>query len=171
MSKDMLRIKIDDKMTKNLKGLDVKFGLEKSSGVDFKAKQKVGLQLINWVVNGSSSESVVPPIKDGILRGSGSVFVGSKMVGDTKGMFGNGNPNNSYSGKPDEITIGINTSYAAKLHEKQFSDTPQKGAWSPGPISRQSGDVGNKFVERHLKADGKNLTQLYGKFIKQGLKT
>lgn len=131
---------------------------DKSTGADFKAKAKVGLQLLNWTLNGSSRESVVPPIKDGILRGSGSVFVGSELVGDSKSGYPNGTPNASYTGHKDIITIGFNTSYAEKMHET---------SWNPGPVSMQSGDTGNKFIEKHLRADGKDLLKLYATFFKQ----
>jgi len=126
-------------------------------GANLKAQVAVGLQLLNWIVNGSAKESVVPPIKDGILRGSGSVFVGDKFFGDTKGFYGQGNPNKSYSGRPNTVTVGFNTAYAARMHE---------GTWTPGPTSAQSGNVGNKFIEQHLKADGKDLMEVYAKVFK-----
>lgn len=127
-------------------------------GADLKARKKVGLQLLNWTLEGSSNESVVPPILDGILRGSGSVFVGSKVVGDSKSDYPQGTPNKSYTAHRDVITIGFNTAYAAKLHEKE---------WQPGPVSLQSGDTGNKYIERHLKADGEDLVALYAEFFKK----
>jgi hypothetical protein len=118
---------------------------------------KVGLQLINWIVNGSSREGVVPPVKTGLLRGSGSVFVGNKFIGATPRFSGLGTPNQSYEGKPNEVTVGFNTRYAAKLHEEKFK---------LGLVSMQSGNVGNKYVEKHLKADGKALFAFYAKLLK-----
>lgn len=143
-----------------IKNFFVKAGIsqDRSTGVDFKAKAKVGLQLLNWTLEGSNNESVVPPIKDGILRGSGSVFVGSDLIGDSKTQYPEGTPNKSYSGHKDIITIGFNTSYAERMHETE---------WTPGPVSEQSGDTGNKFIEKHLRADGRNLLKLYATFFKQ----
>lgn len=151
---------------KNFNTLEKNFGkylnkikMEKKGGLDELAKIKVGLQLLNWTVNGSPKESVVPPIKDGILRGSGSVFVASKFEGDTK--TDEGTPNKSYNGKKDEITVGYNTSYAAKIHE-QWGTKLQ-----PGPFN--DGDAGRKFLWRHMKKDGKMLLELYAKLIKKGV--
>lgn len=143
-----------------IKQFFTKAGISKGApkGADLKARQKVGLQLLNWTLEGSAKEKVVPPILDGILRGAGSVFVGSKMVGTSRSKYPGGTPNLSYAGHRDLITIGFNTAYAAKLHEKQ---------WNPGPVSQQSGDTGNKYIEKHLVADGEDLTALYTEFFKQ----
>jgi hypothetical protein len=132
------------------------------STADFKARQAVGLQLLNWCLNGSSNESTVPPIMWGVLRGSGSVFVDGVFIGDSKANYSNGKPNKTYTAnKPGDITIGFNTAYAARLHET---------TWTPGGVhpSKQVqnnpdlvADVGNKWVEKHLKADGDNLVGLY----------
>jgi hypothetical protein len=149
-------------------GLKHYFSLTKPGGpVDIKAKTAMGLQLINNIVNGSPRESVVPPVKTGLLRGSGSVFVGSKLVHTTQKVKGQGNPNTVHSAPIDTVTVGLDTSYAAKLHEMPFSEEPRKGAWSPGFFSRQSGNVGNKFVEKHLQADGSELIKLYAEVVKK----
>jgi hypothetical protein len=125
------------------------------------ARIKVGIQLINNIVNGSPNSGIVPPILTGRLRGSGSVFLGKKLVNQTPQVRGEGTPNTSYAGKDGEITVGFNTPYAAKWHEKPFN---------PGPFSIQSGDVGNKFVEKHLRADAKELWKLYGLLLKKETK-
>jgi hypothetical protein len=144
------------------------FRMTKPGGsVDIKAKTKMGLQLLNNIINGSTRESVVPPVLTGLLRGSGSVFVGSKLVHTSAKVKGKGNPNTSHRAPISTVTIGLNASYTAELHEKPFSETKQKGAWSPGPVSRQSGDVGNKFVEKHLKADAKEIVELYASTVKK----
>jgi hypothetical protein len=105
------------------------------------AVEKAALQFLNWIVNGSPTNSRVPPILTGALRGSGSVFVEAKLISTTGGQA-----NTSYSGQKMVTTIGFNTVYAARLHETE---------WNPGPVSVQSGDVGNKWIESHLKSDGK----------------
>ena len=117
----------------------------------------LGLQLLNNVVNGSPNESTVPPIFQGYLRGSGSVFLEKKLLA-TSAKYGytartaDVRPNESYAGRKNQVTIGFNAPYATKMHETE---------WEPGPVSKQSGDVGNKFLEKHLKKDKKELFQLY----------
>jgi len=160
MPKGYIQISYKDTLTRGIQAFQRKQGVNtgKKRSVDFKAKAKVGLQLLNWIVNGSSKEPTIPPIKTGILRGSGSAFVGSELVGDSKGLIGRGDPNKSFSGNPNTVTVGFNTSYATRMHEEE---------WNPGPVSRQSGNVGNKFIKKHLAADGKNLTKLYAMFTKR----
>lgn len=143
-------------------GISGKMNRDQSTA-DFKARQTVGIQLLNWSLNGSSNDSTVPPIQYGVLRGSGSVFVDGVFVGDSKANYSNGKPNKAYTAnKPGDVTIGFNTEYAARLHET---------TWTPGGVhpSKQArnnpdmlADVGNKWVEKHLKADGDNLVKLYG---------
>jgi len=129
--------------------------------VDVKAKSAMGLQLINNVVNGSPGSSVTPPVLTGRLRASGSAFVGGRFVGDTSKLGvsgGQATPNRSYSEKNTVVTIGFNTEYAARWHERPFR---------PGPVSTQSGNVGTKYVEKHLKADGKEIFQLYADIVRR----
>lgn len=157
---DMVDIKFTNTMTKRLIKYKKRLNLESKPGVDFDAKVKLALQLLNWSVNGSSNSSRVPPIMTGHLRGSGTVFVGNEQVGDMRNKYREGTPAKTYDNKPDIITIGFNTIYAAKLHEE---------SWSPGKVSVQSGNVGNKWVEDHLKADGKTLTKMYALITKRTL--
>jgi len=56
------------------------------------------------------------------------------------------------------ITVGFNTPYAARMHEVEFQ---------PGPISKQAGNVGTKYIEKHLKADGNELIELGAAIIKK----
>jgi hypothetical protein len=141
---------VENTLDEGLKELKKKFPELKKQ-----ALMKGGLQLINWIVNGSPKNSRVPPIKTGQLRAAGSVFVGKELV-DTTGKWAN----TSYNEKEDVTTIGFNTAYAAKLHETE---------WEPGPRSLQSGDVGNKYIESHLKSDAKAWLEFVGKLIKKGL--
>jgi len=141
------------------------------STADFKARQAMGLQLLTFVNNGSSQESVRPPIMTGMLRGSGSVFVDGVMVGDTKANYHNGTPNESYDGKAGDITIGFNTAYAARWHENPF--TP--GGKVPSKISVKNpamlANVGMKYLEQHLKADHTVLWTLYALIFKKEMGT
>lgn len=118
------------------------------------ALTKAGLQGLNWMVNGSPNERVVPPIKTGMLRGSGSIFVGNKFISATPDKSGYGTPNTSYSGKDNTITWGFNTDYAARMHESN---------WNPGKYSKQSKDVGNKWIRKHLDADKELLFDFIAK--------
>jgi hypothetical protein len=121
------------------------------------ALTKGGLQMINWIVNGSPRESVVPPVLTGALRGSGSVFVGGKFITATPDESGEGTPLKSYSAKPNTITWIFNTAYATRLHERK---------WTPGEVSQQSGNVGNKFIRKHLKADKELLLEFIAKIYR-----
>lgn len=131
-----------------------------------KGLMALGLQLLNNTINGSPAEPVVPPILYGYLRGSGSVFLGSELLSKSD-KFGytekksNVFPNEIYNGKENEVTVGFNAPYAARLHETN---------WISGKISQQSGDVGNKFLEKHLKKDGKELFNLYVDIYKKEFK-
>lgn len=161
-----------DTLTKGTKAFFDKVGVNKRNDkktADFRARQKVGLALLNFVLNGSSQEKVVPPIRWGVLRGSGSVFVDDVLVGDTKGNYPDGTPNTSYQTKPHQVTIGFNTAYAARLHETKWVPggvVPSKQAVkNPGMLT----DVGNKFVEKHIVADREVLLKLYAEVMKKEL--
>lgn len=157
-----LEMRFDDKMTAGMKTYFKKVGIGRiTSGADKKAKTAIGLQLINFVINGSSNAGVVPPILHGVLRASASVFVGSEFVGGNNlwpVTEGAATPNTSYSANDNTVTVGFNTIYATRMHETD---------WLPGPVSEQSGDTGNKFVEKHLKSDGKVLIGLYSDILKK----
>ena len=137
--------------------------LDKTGGVDFQAKTQVAKQLLNWSNQGSANDSVVPPIDTGNLRGSASVFIGSVLVQNTRGEYGEGTPLLTHSDTNNVITIIYNTAYAAWLHEN-----PMGEVWQPGPKSVLSGDVGDKWLERHLKADGASLLEMYASLLKAG---
>jgi hypothetical protein len=77
---------------------------------------RAALQLLNDCV----IEVPTVPIKEGWLRGSGSVFVQNKLIGESS--FGKpGRANTEYSETIGEHQfvgiVGFNTSYAARLHE------------------------------------------------------
>lgn len=159
-----LRVDFTDNLTKGLKEYFKKAGISKSEskGADKIAKTKTAIQLLNWVVNGSPKEPVVPPIYWGVLRSSGSAFVGSEFVGGTNFLPvispGQVVLNKILREKQTTITIGFNTAYATRMHETN---------WTPGERSLQSGDVGNKFVERHLKSDKEDLMAFYAAIFKK----
>jgi hypothetical protein len=132
----------------------------------------VGLQLINFCVNGSPNEPTQPPIDSGLLRGSGSVFVNGKFITATPQVNGEGDPlkslNVSLEAGRQKIDVVFNVPYAYWLHES--SD------WIPGGVKPSRAatnnpaittNVGNKWVEKHLYADGEDLLILYGSQMKK----
>jgi hypothetical protein len=131
--------------------------------VNERACTVVALQLLNNCANGSPKEPVVPPIWIGYLRGSGSVFVNDKFISATPAIAGS-TPLRNFKVQLKEgqtiISIIYNTPYAARLHEKK---------WEPGAKSIKAGNVGNKWIERHLKADAAELMWLYGTILKKEL--
>lgn len=164
-SKDkMLTIDID------MKGLDD--GLKKFFGsVDPKARQKalmsMGLQALNNTVNGSPSEDSRPPILTGRLRGSGTVFVGNKRIGDS--LYPGGTPaTSSGENNSNVITVGFNTEYAARMHEHlEPYGTPDPITGKTFKAHRDAGTVTGKFLERHLKADKEELMKLFSLIYKK----
>lgn len=128
-------------------------------GVDFQARKQVALQFLNWCNQGSANDPTVPPIDTGNLRGSASVFVGAVLIQTTRGEYGIGTPALSYNGAYNIITVVWDAAYAAKMHEDN---------WNPGEISTQSGNVGNKWAERHMAADGPDLMAMYAALLKKG---
>jgi hypothetical protein len=153
-TKKMLRIEIDNDI--DFDRYDKMF-----TENDKKARIKTGLQLMNNAINGSPAESVVIPILEGTLRGSGSVFLGSTVVGFSPKVRGKGDPADQHREKEGVVTVGFNTAYARRLHEYPFK---------PGPVSQQSGDVGHKYLTKHLIADKKELMMLYSDFIRKNTK-
>jgi hypothetical protein len=162
---DKIRFEIKDELSDGVKKFILKTGSVKISGtLLYTSWAAVGLQLLNFVVNGSPKNTIVPPLDTGLLRGSGSVFIGSTFLGFSPKVNGEGTPNTSHSEKEGVITVGFNTSYAARQHE----NLSPAGDFYPGKKSIISGDVAGKFLESHLKTDGQELMRLYARLIKKG---
>ena len=119
-----------------------------------KAMEKGAIQFLDWANNGSSKESRKPPIREGTLRGSASAFVGNKLVAIAPSIGGEPTPASSYNGNPLTITWAWNTNYAHRMHE-------HKGKW--GKFTKQDGDAGNKWLEKHLTADKEDLISVIKK--------
>jgi hypothetical protein len=141
----------------------IKLFMLKESQIHNHACTVVALQLLNNCANGSPGSPVKPPIWTGYLRGSGSVFVNGKFISATPGIAGS-TPLRQLAiqakGTETIISVVYNTDYAAWLHEE---------VWKPGAKSVKAGNVGNKWIERHLNADGAELMWLYGKILKKEL--
>ena len=144
-------------IVKNTIGEGLQSFEEKRNITHKRALKAMALQLLNNVVNGSPAESIVPPILTGFLRSSGSVFIGSELIAVTPGQ---GTPGTSFAAEPNVITVGFNTAYARRMHENN---------WKPGPVSRQSGNVGNKFLSKHMERDWPELLKLYESILKKDL--
>jgi hypothetical protein len=131
--------------------------LQKKSPSAFqKAMEKGAIQFINWANNGSSNSSRKPPIRWGVLRGSASAFVGSKLVFVFPQLVTGGKtptPAKGHRAPPTVMTFVWNTDYAKKMHE-------HKGNW--GPFTKQDADAGNQWLLKHLKADRNDLMKVIG---------
>jgi hypothetical protein len=137
----------------NTKDFDKKFSqyILKSPTAMKTALEKAGIQFLTWANNGSPKESRKPPIRRGFLRGSSSVFRGSKLVGlsptgDNKDAAKNNSEKDEFN-----LTWVWNSAYATKMHETEYN---------PGPFSTQDGDAGNKWAEKHLDADREALMKM-----------
>jgi hypothetical protein len=134
------------------------------------AMRQIAVQALNWCVNGSPALALKPPVFTGNLRGSASVFVGNDFVKDSAAMRENlsgqrlkkgerAHPNRELENKiNDIITIGFNAQYALRMHEER---------WNPGKFSSIDGNTGNKYLEKHLQADGKYFTEMYANLLKR----
>lgn len=117
---------------------------------------RAGLQLMNDNV----MEVPTVPIKEGWLRGSGSVFVQNKLIGESSfGKPGHANTDHSENIGPREFiaVVGFNTPYAAKLHEGiTFHFTEP----SSGP----------KYMESKLMRNKIRYMEIIANAIKEGSK-
>jgi hypothetical protein len=106
--------------------------------------KKMALQLLNNCINGSSSETVRPPVLTGLLRASGKY----EIEGDT-------------------IWVGFDTVYAARQHENL---TPA-GDFDLGVRSQQAGNVGGKFLEKHLynPQEIQEIMNIFGEKLQEDL--
>ena len=101
---------------------------------------KAGLELMRNAVMGV--EKV--PHDEGTLRGSGSVFVGNRLLGTSESQGdGHGTPSRDLGvqfGQEEMVgTVGFNTPYAAYLHEHPEFDFTEEG-------------TGGKYLEKKLNA-------------------
>lgn len=146
------------KLTMNLAPLK---RLQKKSPAAFKkAMEKGAIQFLNWANNGSKNESRKPPIRWGVLRGSSSAFVGSKLVQIfsqqiTPGGKERPTPATSHEATGLVIIWVWNTNYAKKMHEW---GKKAKERW--GKFTLQDTDAGRKWLEKHLIKDKKDLMKM-----------
>jgi hypothetical protein len=125
-----------------------------------KALEKLGFVILSDVLN----KEPRPPILLSALWGSGSVFVGSKVIafGRQVSAANAGTPNTTLSESDENtVTVGFNVAYAEKMHENE---------WNWGPRSRQAGGVGSKFIERKIIGMAAQYLIEYAILIKEGMK-
>lgn len=148
-------------MGRNLKRLD-RF-MKKDPERFTRALEIAATQFLTWANTGQGPSSAKPPIRFGILRGSSSAFVGGKLVevypqNIKPGSGESPTPAKTHSAPDTQVTWVWNTDYAKKMHEWQ-------GGW--GEFTRQDGDAGNKWLEKHLQADKNALFEVIGKEYKK----
>lgn len=125
-----------------------------------KAMEKGAIQFLTWANTGrgGAKSPRKPPIRWGILRGSSSAFVGSRLVqvfDQPIDAAANEQPTpaRSHGADPTTMTFVWNTDYASKMHE-------YKG--EGGPVTRRDPNAGGKWLEEHLKADREALMEFIG---------
>lgn len=103
------------------------------------------------------------PLREGWLRGSGSVHVNGKMVFESnEGKPGLANKGDTGMVDDDVVVVGFNAPYSAVMHEGQRqSGTHKVQNWSE-PSS------GPKFLESKLAMFGKQYQKLMAKVIREG---
>ena len=131
-----------------------------------KAMEKGVIAFINWCNLGSGTCTRKPPIRWGVLRGSSSGFVGSKLVFTypqiiTPGGLEKPTPAISHSAKGTVMTFAWNTDYAYKMHE--WGKNPNEG-W--GEKTKQDLDAGNQWLLMHLQKDRNDLMKVIAKEFK-----
>jgi hypothetical protein len=123
-----------------------------------KALEKPAIQMLTWMNTGSPRESRTPPIKTGALRGSGSAFIGHKLVKTTPSTGGDSSPARSSEATDETVHWVFNTDYAAKMHEYDGAG---------GTVTQQAKDAGGKWMEKHVRADRAAFAQMFaGEFNK-----
>lgn len=134
--------------------------LQEKSPIAFKkAMQKGAIQFLTWANTGSAKESRKPPIRWGVLRGSSSAFVGNDLVKIFPQVIKTGanerpTPAESYGGARDLVITWVwNTDYAARMHETKYN---------LGPFSKQDGNAGPKWLEKHIRSDKQDLYSVIG---------
>jgi hypothetical protein len=124
-----------------------------------KALEKLGYVILSDVLN----KEPRPPILTSALWGSGSVFVGNKVIafGRQVSSANAGKPNTELSGSDENtITVGFNIIYAEKMHENELK-------W--GRRSIQAGGVGSKFIERKIVGNAAEYLIEYAILVKTGM--
>ena len=128
-------------------------------------EKKAAVQFLTWCNAGSPSEPATPPIRWGVLRGSSSVFVESEFLNDYPQKIKSGanetpDPLKSYTGKKGVITIVYNLEYAFRMHEERGKTWENLGFYS-----EQAMNATDKWLEKHLASDGKDLYAMIARVV------
>jgi hypothetical protein len=125
----------------NRKTLNLELASKKVIEANRKGMGQAGLRMIRDFV----IDTPTPPVRTGFLRGSGSTFIGSNLVGTSKDLgFNGGEPNTQYNAPDDTITVGFNARYAAA----QDQNLAPEGNWMPSMT--QDTTIGGGFVTKKL---------------------
>lgn len=115
---------------------------------------RAGMQFLNDTI----MQRPTVPIREGWLRGSGSIFVQNRLVGvSSHGKKGKANTEHSESIKGGEIAavVGFNTPYAARLHEGEGMKFVEPSA-------------GAKFLESKMSKNKNLYMKITANTIKKG---
>jgi hypothetical protein len=126
-------------MSKNLKRLKKKIPEQFRQ-----ARREADIVFLTWMNEGSKNDPTRPPIMEGTLRGQSFAFTDGELASSRGGVPGG--TVESLIGDPKDVSTYVwNTPYAHRQHEE----------WKEpgGPASQQDGAVGNKWIEKHLRAD------------------
>jgi hypothetical protein len=154
-----------------VKGMDMSNSMQWDNKINFdfflnfyKKEHQRALEKLAFVILGDVlNKEPRPPILTSALWGSGSVFVGNKVIafGRQVSAANTGTPNTDISENDENmVTVGFNVIYAEKMHENEFN-------W--GPRSRQAGGVGSKYIERKIVGNAAQYLIEYAILIKSGM--
>lgn len=152
-----MKLTIESDIDKSLKVYNKKY-----KDVTQKALAKIGQQALTWMAQGSPYEQRTPPVLTGNLRASGSVFVGTKLVGDSSqwGITPSKDTERNNNQKDNVVTLSFGAVYAARVHETESNG---------GKYTKQSGDSGPHWVKKHLDADQEAYWKLLAIFLNKDL--
>lgn len=126
---------------------------------------KACLQLLNDCV----MQQPTVPIKEGFLRGSGSIFVDDKFVtASPHGKKGMANENLSGTQKVNKIVgvVGFNAPYASRLHEGEITRKISRRASVKSAITFSEPSAGPKFLESKMVKNRKLYFEIINTEIK-----
>ena len=109
------------------------------------------------------------PLKEGTLRGSGTLHVQSKCVEVADNVGGEPTPNTDPVEQPPpgvvEAVVGFNVPYAAVQHEGEWASGPLAGVTIKNYSEPSSGP---KFIERKLAANSNDYMEIWAGEIRKG---
>jgi len=151
-------------------GLDDYFnalGISKNvpKAADLLARREVSTQLLLWIIDGSPTNPLKPPVDTFSLRASGSAHVSTYPAHYTSDSSipvvddGEATPNRGATkATRDTLTVGFNTPYAAKWELNDFT---------PGETSIANGPTGPGWLRSHIQSDAPDVLRQYAFILKR----